>query len=394
MEGMMQDRESLNNLKHKSNFKSTPIEPTSSLTNSINLSCFESFLIRRLQKLYKFDLHQSYDVVKQMRAIQAYYTKDANTYVHVSKSIYFSFYGFGCPQKRNLFLRALRYVTKARVIQCSYVSLSGSRFEGICYVNPFSKQNQEHKLEDLEDLMSLFSMSIGLFEFDRYMGPEMLSCFERIENGHLPYGNLKCQRNQKIYSCFLSMTRHRRMQESQMRVLNETGLEFTPQNMLRVYYDSRNAIIDNEVLQNAVITLTQTLNLLGMEEPVQTARIESARLLLFSDGNEPGLIDPAHLAQVNDALRAANTHQVSLRDEIMHSRTQIATMLSNNNINLRHPPLPDEGLPDTTSATSNATNATTITTTSPLLTRRMRIRIAPIPPPPPLAVNTTTIQID
>ena len=184
------------------------------------------------------------------------------------------------------------------------------------------------------------------------------------------------------------------MQESQMRVLNETGLEFTPQNMLRVYYDSRNAIIDNEVLQNAVITLTQTLNLLGMEEPVQTARIESARLLLFSDGNEPGLIDPAHLAQVNDALRAANTHQVSLRDEIMHSRTQIATMLSNNNINLRHPPLPDEGLPDTTSATSNATNATTITTTSPLLTRRMRIRIAPIPPPPPLAVNTTTIQID
>lgn len=390
----MQAEQSLQSTKSKSNFKSTPVEPTPSLTNCSALSCFESFLIRRLQKLYKFDLHQSYDVVKQMRVIQAYYTKDTNTYVHVSKSVYFSFYGFGSPQKRNLFLRALRYVTKARVIQCSYVSLSGSRFEGICYVNPFTKQNQEHKLEDLEDLMSLFSMSIGLFEFDRYMGPEMLSCFERIENGHLPYGNLKCQRNQKIYSCFLSMTRHRRMQESQMRVLNETGLEFNPQNMLRVYYDSRNAIIDNEVLQNAVITLTQTLNLLGMEEPIQTARIESARLLLFSDGNQPGLIDPSHLAQVNEALRVANTHQVSLREEILHSRTQIATMLANNNIHIRHPPLPDDGLPDTTSSTSNVTNSTTISTTSPLLTRRMRIRIAPIPPPPPLTVNNTTIQID
>ena len=153
---------------------------------------------------------------------------------------YMAFWGFAQVKERNTMLRSLQYALRPRVVYASQRTgsadtVQGSYFEGIVLY-----QASVLDLTQLEALMYLFRMSIGVAELDTMMSEAMLTCLTRIHSGCYEWGNWNAQNNSWYRVQYHRLTAQIAERERQALVHHVTGIAFTTGNMMHLFHQRCN----------------------------------------------------------------------------------------------------------------------------------------------------------
>lgn len=141
--------------------------------------------------------------------------------------VMFSVVAFGDIERRSGFLDCIRYALQPTLVHSAYVKDVGSQeFEVVVL------SSKKVDMQVVEDWLETFNMSVCVIEFEHYMKPDMVSCISRIHHlGNLKETNFGFEIATKIRRDFHK--EHNKKLKTMMcqRLLDQTGLHFTPENM-------------------------------------------------------------------------------------------------------------------------------------------------------------------
>lgn len=173
--------------------------------------------------------------------------------------------GWAQQPQRNLFFRALKYATRADIFFGSYIGASNETTQGLqrfevflsCYVN--RDTNVWHDPDDIVTYIETFKMSLSCvdvsnasFSTGELPSQCILSALERIQNGSWHYGNWHARKNFLYRERVQDMIEQRVQQQRHNSVLQETGLTYTPGNMLAIYFEYRNTLREVQYMDQSL----------------------------------------------------------------------------------------------------------------------------------------------
>ena len=155
---------------------------------------------------------------------------------------------FGDLSVRSLFLMCIGRALQPTVLYSAYIKeVSTREFEVVL----LSKKDID--MDDLEYLMGLFSMSVCVIPFSRYMAPDMIEAISRIHSkGRCHTGNFNSPQAQTVRRYYQRRKHIMKLNHDKLEVLRITGMQFTTANMIR-----QNALLVSTMAMNA--NLVQTL---------------------------------------------------------------------------------------------------------------------------------------
>jgi len=162
-----------------------------------------------------------------------------NNWLQHVPPIFIGFHGFATDFERSVFLRVFKHATKPRVLHSTF--LPSGAFEGFAILHPTTSGAD---VQQLETLFELFKMSAGVTDLGKYMSAPMVACIERVEGGVRPYGNFRSLRAGNVRTAYVHAMMKRDTAVQMERVRTETGLAFSPGNMLSVHYQLTNTQIE------------------------------------------------------------------------------------------------------------------------------------------------------
>jgi hypothetical protein len=164
--------------------------------------------------------------------------------------------GFGAIDKRDGLMRVLQWSLEPLLLYSSFIKDPPSNeFEAILVTK------KQVVVEDVEEFLALFNMGICCIQLDSYMQPDMVTCISRIHHlGKHLYGSFKSKTAARIRRDFYAQYGKDQRAKEIQRVLDVTGMTFTPRNML--------------ALHDRINTLQSSLS--RLERQVQSARVSSA----------------------------------------------------------------------------------------------------------------------
>lgn len=166
-------------------------------------------------------------------------------------------WGFGDVKRRNALLRVLRRAWRARVVHASHVN--AGQFEIF-----MSAPVDVSQLGDFLDLfnMGLDGMSVLSGERGQWRGcTEVgLKCIERIDKGTRLYGNWTSKIARPTWSRYEVLRARRDEQAAKQKVLMQSGMEFTPDNMLRLYNMNQALRSAHESMHTALNSVSSQLD--------------------------------------------------------------------------------------------------------------------------------------
>jgi hypothetical protein len=286
-------------------------------TAHCNFTSFELFMIERLQKNKKLKHDESLIAMLQLHALRKMFQKRGTD--NGKNMIQLVLIGFAPIHERNLFLRALRYATRARVFLSAYVEPSTVQIQNLqrfeIYIQAFVTSAGNILLLDVEHIMhylqawklSLCCIDLGNCDVS---DEALLTAVDRLETGRQQYGNWNCAHNfnfrQKIRSNIIA----RDEQRAREHVRQQTGLEFTPGNMLRVYYESQNARIEMSSLQYSLgIIRTNIANM--MQELRQVQNTPNTR-----DTHETDDFNTNNINNINNTNNTNNSNNIDTMNRL------------------------------------------------------------------------------
>lgn len=151
-------------------------------------------------------------------------------------------YGFGTTEKRNLVVRALRYALGSVMLHGSNVG--AGRWEALLLMEKCRADSPE-----FERLMDKFHVSMGAVDLETYLGPQMLTAYERIESGSSMFGTLHLKRNRLHRQNLESFIRRKREVQHTMRAEEEMGRAFTLPGMLHLHREYRVVVVNREAAE-------------------------------------------------------------------------------------------------------------------------------------------------
>ena len=160
-------------------------------------------------------------IIQQMATVPVH--AGAKTY-----PIMASLVAYGDQAMRSVFMMCLVSALQPSVIHSAYIKdVATKEFEVIL----LSKKNVG--LNELENFMDLFNMSVCVIPFSRYMGPDMLEGISRIlMKGKHHAGNWQTPDAVTVRRYYHCKKRSKRLEDKKIEVHRATGLQFTPDNML------------------------------------------------------------------------------------------------------------------------------------------------------------------
>jgi hypothetical protein len=231
-------------------------------TTQATFTAFELFTLERLQKRNNFTRMECIAVVEGMHTLRKLLRKPTSS--STSATAQFVIVGFAPVSQRNLFLRALRYATRAKVIYSAYVepgsvlSKDLQRFEVFVRASiatlPALENPLRHDTEVILEYLQHWKLSLCCIDLSSCCVDDeaLLTCIDRLEMGRQPYGNWNCNHNFDFRQSIRANIIARDERRARQHVLQQTGYEFTPSNMLRTFYDLQNARIDMSSFQYGV----------------------------------------------------------------------------------------------------------------------------------------------
>lgn len=221
-----------------------------------SLSRFEMFLSERLNRMPRYDFENCKKIVSDMHDLR----RTLETATSRTEQ-YFSMCAFSKQPIRNIFLRALRYAVKSRVLHASYTNQHCFEiFMAIDAPDFFC-------CDTLEKFLEGWNISCSCLQFDNFMDDSMITAIKRICGGRQKYGNWNCVKNQRIRQSYFIRYNMREQRRAQANVQVVTGLEFTTGNMLTVFYNLQNSESENaqmrvrqEELRRRLLNVMNELN--------------------------------------------------------------------------------------------------------------------------------------
>jgi len=191
--------------------------------------------------------------------------------------------GFGNIEKRDGLMRVLQWTLEPLLLYSSFIKDPPSNeFEAILVTK------KQVVVEDVEEFLALFNMGICCIQFDEYMQPDMVTCISRIHHlGKHWYGTFKNKTAARIRRDFYTQYGKDQRAKEIQRVLDVTGMTFSPRNML--------------TLHERINTLQHSLS--RLERQLQAARTSNT---LDTSAN-------ANLASAYRRLQASGALPASLR---------------------------------------------------------------------------------
>jgi len=243
---------------------------------------------RRLRdRLARLNTHTVADINHILSRTQAFRQKlkeRPQPFSYTTTTVVLAFYGF-CPvHQRNAFLWTLRAALGPKLLHSA--NTKQDSFEGVMLLTlrEGTLRNHYHNhweaptladgqrgtpqkitpidafISEVQSLADLFRISTAFLDLVTWGNPSTVSALRRIEKGTHAFGNLWTNSNRwLLYSYQQNL---RRMEDAQQNehVRRETGLDFTPGNMLQTYHDFRNLELDMARMQASHAQILQHLN--------------------------------------------------------------------------------------------------------------------------------------
>lgn len=245
-------------------------------------TAFEAFLAQRIPLHSLLSSVEAAKLVDDLHALRQQCCRHKYTSGSISSNyVQVVITGFAKQPLRNLFFRALRYATKAKLIYGAYVNTGtagdNSMFEIFVGMHVLNISPLANDVEYLFNYLDNFKMSISCIDVGEktlMLEPQepsshVVSAIERIDNGVRHYGNWTSKRNRPYMLQVRKAIFHRQEILRNEHVLQETGLQFTQGNMLSIFYAHRNNSIQHNALQNEIRPvrndILQALDLLRRE---------------------------------------------------------------------------------------------------------------------------------
>jgi hypothetical protein len=153
----------------------------------------------------------------------------------------FSVVAFGDVERRSWFLNCIKYALQPTLVHSAYVKqVDKQEFEVVVL------SSKKVCMQVVEDWLDTFNMSVCVIEFEHYMQADMVSSISRIHHlGMVRETNFGFQCATKIRRDFHKYHNKRQKAAQERRLLDETGLHFTVENMFALH-------VRNQVLQGNV----------------------------------------------------------------------------------------------------------------------------------------------
>jgi hypothetical protein len=172
-------------------------------------------------------------------------------------NVMFCVVAFGNISKRFTFLDCIKYALEPTLTHSAYLKpIESHEFEVVVL------STKKVEIQVLEDWLDTFNMSVCFIEFQTYMQPDMVSCISRIHHlGNMRETNFGFKVAAKIRRDFHKEHNKRQRAMQVQRLLDETGLQFTIDNMFALSIRNRQQRerIDRLESELASIRITQTL---------------------------------------------------------------------------------------------------------------------------------------
>jgi hypothetical protein len=146
-------------------------------------------------------------------------------------NVMFCAVAFGDISKRFAFLDCIKYALDPTLTHSAYLKpIESQEFEVVV----MSTKKVEMKV--LEEWLDTFNMSVCFIEFQDYMQPDMVSCISRIHHlGNMRETNFGFKIATKIRRDFHREHNKKQKAMQAQRLLDETGLHFTMENMFALH---------------------------------------------------------------------------------------------------------------------------------------------------------------
>lgn len=163
----------------------------------------------------------------------------------------FSVVAFGGVDRRSKFLDCIRYALQPTLVHAAYVKdVDTQEFEVIVL------SSKKVDMQVVEDWLDTFNMSACVIEFEHYMQADMVSSISRIHHlGKARETNFGFQCATKIRRDFHKYHNKKMKALQCQRLLDETGLHFTVENMFALHVRSQQMRAKIRSLEEQVIAL-------------------------------------------------------------------------------------------------------------------------------------------
>lgn len=141
--------------------------------------------------------------------------------------VMFNVVAFGGVEKRSTFLECIKYALQPTLAHSAYVkAVETQEFEVMVL------STKKVAIEVVEDWLAAFNMSACVIEFQQYMQADMVSCISRIHHlGNAKQTNFAMNVATKVRRDFHKEHNKKLKTMQCQRLLDHTGLHFTPDNM-------------------------------------------------------------------------------------------------------------------------------------------------------------------
>ena len=173
------------------------------------------------------DFENSDEINSVMERLHKIPAKKNSTKYHVM----FCVVAFGNISKRKALLDCIKYALEPTLTHSAYLKpVESHEFEVVVL------STKKVEMEAIENWLSAFNMSVCFIEFQQYMQPDMVSCISRIHHlGNVRETNFGFQIATKIRRDFHKEHNKRQKAMQAQRLLDETGLQFTMDNMFALH---------------------------------------------------------------------------------------------------------------------------------------------------------------
>lgn len=163
--------------------------------------------------------------------------------------VMFSVVAFGGEERRSRLLDCIRYALQPTLVHSAYVkAVETQEFEVIVL------SSKKADMQVVEDWLTAFNMSACVIEFEHYMQADMVSSISRIHHlGKARETNFGFQCATKIRRDFHKYHNKKMKALQCQRLLDETGLHFTVENMFALHVRSQQMRAKIRSLEEQVI---------------------------------------------------------------------------------------------------------------------------------------------
>jgi hypothetical protein len=165
--------------------------------------------------------------------------------------VMFSVVAFGGLEKRSKFLDCIKYALQPTLVHAAYVKDVDTQEFEVIVLSP-----KKVDMQVVEDWLDTFNMSACVIEFEHYMQADMVSAISRIHHhGKTRETNFGFQCATKIRRDFHKYHNKKIKAVQCQRLLDETGLHFTVENMFALHVRNQQMRAKIRSLEEQVIAL-------------------------------------------------------------------------------------------------------------------------------------------